>query len=46
MVDTFVNRALPAIPLYRLDKPKHQIKRALLKKAWVCEGQLCLELGI
>ena len=46
VVDTFVNRALPAIPLYRLDKPKHQIKRALLKKAWVCEGQLCLELGI
>ena len=46
VVDNFVNRALPAIPLYRLDKPKHQIKRALLKKAWVCEGQLCLELGI
>jgi hypothetical protein len=46
VVDTFVNRALPAIPLYRLDKPKHQLKRALLKKAWVCEGELCLELGI
>lgn len=46
VVDEFVNRALPAIPLYRLDKSKHPIKHALLKKAWICEGKLCLEMGI
>jgi hypothetical protein len=46
IVDNFVNRALPAIPLYRLDKSKHPTKHALLKKAWICEGELCLEMGI
>jgi hypothetical protein len=46
VVYAFINGTLPSIPIYRLDKPKHQLKRALLKKAWVCEGELCLELGI
>jgi hypothetical protein len=45
-VDRIANRILPAIPLYRLDPKKHRLARILLKRAWVSDQTLYLEMGI
>jgi hypothetical protein len=46
VVDRLVSHVLPVVPIHRLDRSRHRIERALLKRAWICEGQLCLEMGI
>lgn len=45
-VDRVANANMPRIPIYRLDAKKHRLKRFLLKRAWVQDGQLYLEMGI
>jgi hypothetical protein len=45
-VDRVANRVLPAIPIYKLDPEKHRLERVLLKRAWVSDRKLFLEMGI
>ncbi len=45
-VNQFTKNALPQLPIYRLDGSKHRLGRALLKRAWVCGQELCLEMGL
>jgi hypothetical protein len=37
---------LPAVPLYRLRKDRHRLARAMLKRAWISDGKLHLEMGL
>lgn len=45
-VNQVAHDALPMLAVYRLDPSKHRLGRALLKRAWVCGQQLCLEMGV
>ena len=37
---------LPAVPLYKLRKDRHRLARAMLKRAWISDGKLHLEMGL
>ncbi len=45
-VDQVAATALPAVPLYRLDPHRHRVARLMLKRAWICDARLCLEMGL
>ena len=45
-LNRFMAEVLPAIPLYRLRKDKHRVARVLLKRAWISDGKLHLEMGL
>lgn len=45
-VDNLVNNVMPAVPIYRLDPEQHRMARLLLRRAWICDNQLCLEMGL
>ncbi len=46
-VDIVVHEILPMIPIYKLDKSsfKHSLSRAFLRRAWVADHALYLEMG-
>ncbi len=44
-LDRVVSEVLPAVPLHRL-REDQRVARALLKRAWIEEGTLHLELGL
>lgn len=47
-VDVAVQELLPTMPIYKLDKDtfKHSLNRAFLKRAWVDDHILHLEMGL
>ena len=47
-IDLAVREILPSIPIYTLDKDtfKHSLNRAFLKRAWVEDHDLHLEMGL
>ncbi len=48
VVDVAVQELVPGIPVYRLDKNtfKHSTSRAFLKRAWIEDQHLHLEMGL
>jgi hypothetical protein len=45
-VELFISRFLHEIAIYQLERSEHRLARWMLKRAWISEGLLHLELGI